>query len=286
MGNEKIVRANGVDLCMETFGDPADPAILLLNGNAASMDYWRAEFCERLAANARFVIRYDSRDTGRSVSYPPGAPPYTSRDLVDDAIGLLDTLGLTRAHLVGVSSGGGLGQVLAAEHPDRVASLTLISTTFAGPHATGDLPPMSDRMRAVFAAEPAPPDWSDRAAVIEHLLESLRPYAGSVRDDEAELRELVTRIVDRTADIESSQTNHWVLDDSGIEPMSPRPDEITAPTLVIHGTEDPLFPHPHGEALAREIPHARLLTLEGVGHDYPPRPTWDVVIRALAAHTS
>ncbi|HEV2778765.1 MAG TPA: alpha/beta hydrolase [Actinophytocola sp.] len=286
MGNEKIVRVNGVDLCMETFGDPADPAILLLNGNAASMDYWRAEFCQRLAADARFVIRYDSRDTGRSVSYPPGAPPYTSRDLVDDAIGLLDTLGLARAHLVGVSSGGGLGQVLAAEHPDRVASLTLISTTFAGSHATADLPPMSDRMKAVFAAEPAPPDWSDRAAVIEHLLTNLRPYAGSVRDDEAELRELMARIVDRTVDIESSQTNHWVLDDSAVEPVNPRPSEITAPTLVIHGTEDPLFPHPHGEALAREIPGAQLLTLDGVGHDYPPRPTWDVVITALVAHTS
>ncbi len=104
--NEKIVRANGVELCVETFGDPADPAILLIHGAATPMHGWEDELCESLAAASRFVIRYDHRDTGRSVSYEPGAPQYTLRDLTADAVGLLDAFDLGSAHLVGRSMGG------------------------------------------------------------------------------------------------------------------------------------------------------------------------------------
>jgi len=103
--HDEIVHANGVDLCVETFGDPTDPAILLVMGSTASMDWWEDEFCARLAAGSRLVIRYDHRDTGRSVSYEPGAPPYTMRDLAADAVGLLDALDLASAHLVGMSMG-------------------------------------------------------------------------------------------------------------------------------------------------------------------------------------
>jgi pimeloyl-ACP methyl ester carboxylesterase len=123
---ERVVRANGVDLWVETFGDPDDQAILLIMGLAASMDWWEDEFCQRLAAGGRFVVRYDHRDTGRSTSYPAGAPPYTGHDLTADAVGLLDVLGRPRAHLVGMSAGGGIAQEIAVDHPDRVASLTLI----------------------------------------------------------------------------------------------------------------------------------------------------------------
>ena len=101
MSNERILHANGVDLCVETFGGQTDPAILLIMGSSASMDWWRVEFCDRLAAGPRFVIRYDHRDTGRSASDEPGAPGYTGDDLVDDAAGLIESLGLERAHLVG-----------------------------------------------------------------------------------------------------------------------------------------------------------------------------------------
>src|SRR5918993_877307 len=97
----RIVRANGVALCVETFGDPAAPAILLIAGGASSMDWWDDELCERLAAGGRLVIRYDLRDTGQSVSYPPGAPGYRGRDLVEDAAGVLDALAIDRAHVVG-----------------------------------------------------------------------------------------------------------------------------------------------------------------------------------------
>jgi pimeloyl-ACP methyl ester carboxylesterase len=275
-----MVPINDVELCVQTFGDPESPAILLIAGAASSMDWWEDEFCERLASDRRFVIRYDLRDTGQSVSYEPGAPQYSGADLVEDAAGVLDALRVGRAHVVGVSMGGGIAQQLALDHADRVASLTLIATSTGGP----DLPPMSEELAARFA-EPAPePDWSDRAAVIEYIVDDLRAYAGSHPVDEEHARGLVGRIVDRTVNVASSMSNHWILD--GGEPWWPRLGQITAPTLVLHGTDDPLLPFPHGEALAAAIPGARLLPLEGVGHEMPPRPVWDQVVGAILDHTA
>src|SRR5262245_41870332 len=129
MGDEKILRANGVDLCIEIFGKVARPTILLIHGAGNSMLSWDEEFCERLAADDRLVIRYDSRDCGRSVSYATGAPPYALRDLVEDAVGVLDSLALRDAHFVGLSQGAAVGQLAALDQPDRVASLTLAAST-------------------------------------------------------------------------------------------------------------------------------------------------------------
>jgi pimeloyl-ACP methyl ester carboxylesterase/SAM-dependent methyltransferase len=286
MGEQRLVQVNGVRLCVETFGAPGDPAILLIGGAGSSMDWWEDQFCSRLAAGLRLVIRYDSRDTGRSTSYPPGAPPYTAEDLAADAVGLLDRLAVDRAHLVGVSMGGAIAQRVAVEHADRVASLTLIATSPAGPGgpANPDLPPMSQALRAWFDQGRPTPDWTDRAQVIDYLVEGQRPFAGPHGLDEAHLRELAARIVDRTTDIQASLRNHWLVD--GGSPVRPRLGEITAPALVIHGTADPLFPSGHAEALARELPAAGLLPLEGVGHQLPPPATWEVVIPAILAHTA
>jgi pimeloyl-ACP methyl ester carboxylesterase len=278
---ETIVRANAVDLCVETFGDRADPPILLIMGSGGSMLAWDEEFCRRLAAASRFVIRYDSRDTGRSVTYPPGAPSYAGADLVGDAAGLLDALAIGRAHIVGMSMGGALAQLVVLEHPDRVASLTLISTT-AGP-GDPDLPPMSDQLRARFAAPPSEPDWSDREAVIDYIVDEARAYASTTQPfEEAAWRDLAARDFDRSRNIASSMTNHSLID--GGERWRERLSDIRAPTLVIHGDEDPLFPPAHGHALAREIADARLLVLEQTGHELPRR-VWDVVVPAIVAHT-
>src|SRR4051812_20873441 len=130
---ERMIEANGVALCTETFGDPADPPILLIMGLGASMLWWEDGFCRLLADGGRFVIRYDHRDTGRSVTCEPGRPSYTGADLAADARGVLDAHGLPVAHVVGVSAGGALAQVVALEHPDRVGSLVLISTSPALP---------------------------------------------------------------------------------------------------------------------------------------------------------
>ncbi len=282
--NERIIRANGVDLCVQTFGDRANPPILLIMGGASSMDWWEDGFCERLMAGSRFVIRYDHRDTGRSISYEPGAAPYSLRDLAKDAVGLLDALGLESAHLVGMSVGRWIGQLLALDHPDRVASLTLISTSPTAGPGDPDLPEMSEVLQAYFAQEASEPDWSDRDAVIEYIVEGERPFAGSRPFDEAAIRQIAARVFDRTTNLVSSITNHAAID-SG-ERWRERLGEVSAPTLVIHGTDDPMFPYGNAVALAKEIPDAQLLALERVGHEVPPRDLWDVVVPAILRHTA
>jgi pimeloyl-ACP methyl ester carboxylesterase len=278
---ERMVEVNDVGLCVETFGDARDPAVLLVMGAGASMLWWEDELCERLAAGGRFVIRYDHRDTGRSVTYEPGAPEYTGDDLVTDAAGVIEALGVTRVHVVGFSMGGAIAQRLALDYPDRVSSLTLMSTS---PGFGPDLPAMSDELRAHFAEPPPQPDWSDREAVVDYLVEDERVYAAPSRPfDEAARRELAGRTFDRSIDLAATMTNHVVLE--GGESWRERLGEIRVPTLVLHGTEDPLFAIDHALALVREIPGARLVTLEQTGHELP-RATWDVVVHAILEHTS
>ena len=282
---DHIVRANGVELCVETFGDPDDPAILLIHGAGSSMLSWNEELCARLADGHRLVVRYDSRDAGRSVSYEPGAPQYELRDLVADAIGLLDTLSLAGAHVVGMSQGGLIGQLLALDHPDRVASLTLASTTPFDGQQHPDLPGASAELRAFFANEPPQPDWTDRAAVIDYLVEAERPFAARSRPfDEAAMRDLAGQVFDRAANIAANVTNPFLAGTG--DPWRGRLGEISAPALVIHGEEDPMFPLAHAHALANEIPGAELLALEGTGHEYFPPHTWEVVVPAILRHSA
>src|SRR5918992_628937 len=281
--NERIIRVNGVDLCVQTFGDRADPPILLIMGGASSMDWWEDGFCGSLMVGCRFVIRYDHRDPGRSVSYEPGCAPYSLRDLAKDAVGLLDALGLESAHLVGMSMGGWIGQLVALENPGRVASLTLISTSPTAGPSDPDLPEMSQELQCFFAEEASEPDWSDREAVIDYIVEGERPFAGSRPFDEAAIREIAARVFDRTTNLASSITNHAAID-SGNR-WRERLGEVSVPTLVIQGTEDPMYPYGNAVALAKEIPGAQLLALERVGREVPPRALWDVVVPAILQHT-
>ena len=274
-----MIRANGVELCTEPFGDPDDPPILLIMGIGGSMLWWEEGFCRMLADGGRFVIRYDHRDTGRSVTYEPGSPGYTGADLVADAAGVLDAHGLRAAHLVGVSAGGAFAQLLALDLPGRVLSLVLISTSPATPGDRG-LPPPTDEFGSFVAT--AQVDWSDAESVIEYLVEYTRMLSGRDRSfDEAGVRRLVRRDVERARDFSAAQ-NHDIL--TGEEPSRQRLSSIVVPTLVIHGTADPMFPARHGEALADEIPGARLLTLEGAGHGID-RADWDAVAGAILEHT-
>jgi pimeloyl-ACP methyl ester carboxylesterase len=284
--SEQIVKANGVELCVESFGDPADPAVLLIHGAGHSLLAWDEEFVGRLVAGGRRVIRYDSRDAGRSTSFPVGAPGYGLGDLVADAVGLLDELGITAAHVVGMSQGAAVAQLLALDHADRVASLTLASSTPGGPgHHYSDLPAPSPELQEFFADEPAAPEWSDRAAVIDYLVEAERPFAAHSRPFDTEgMRAAAARIVDRTADIAAQLTNPFMI--SAGEPWRDRLGRIGTPTLVLHGTEDPMFPIGHGEALAAEIPGARFVPLEQTGHEVFPRHQWDTVVPAILDHTA
>jgi pimeloyl-ACP methyl ester carboxylesterase len=273
---ERMVEANGVELCTETFGDPADPPILLVMGVGGSMLWWDEGFCRMLVERGRFVIRYDHRDTGRSTTSPAGSPEYTGADLVADAVGVLDAYDLAAAHVVGVSAGGAFAQLLALGSPDRVLTLTLISTSPATQVAV-ELPAATERYREFVAS--AEVDWADEQSVVDYLVAYARVLAG--RFDEPATRELVRHDVARAHDIAASE-NHGLVADGDVprEPVS----AIAAPTLVIHGTADPMFPPEHGHVLAAEIPGARLLLLEGAGHGVE-RHDWETIVEAVADQT-
>jgi pimeloyl-ACP methyl ester carboxylesterase len=277
---ERMIDVNGVGLCTEPFGDPGDPPILLIMGIGGSMLWWEEGFCRMLADGGRFVIRYDHRDTGRSVTYPPGHPGYTGADLTADAVGVLDAYGIAAAHLVGVSAGGGCAQELALDRPDRVLSLVLMSTSPVTPGDRGLPPPSVEFERFVATARV---DWSDPDSVIEYLIAYQRVLAGGRRPfDEVVVRDLVRGDVARARDFAAVQ-NHDVLP-PGEAPSKPL-SAIAAPTLVIHGAADPMFPIEHGRALAEEIPGARLLTLDGAGHGVD-RADWEAIVRAVLEHTA
>ncbi|HEX2027929.1 MAG TPA: alpha/beta fold hydrolase [Nitriliruptorales bacterium] len=274
-----MIEANGVELCTEPFGSRSDPPILLVMGIGGSMLWWEEGFCRMLADAGRFVIRYDHRDTGRSITYEPGHPGYSGTDMVADAAGVLDAYGIPAAHVVGVSAGAAFAQLLALDFADRVLSLVLISTSPATPGERELPPPTEEFGRLVAAAEV---DWSDAQSVVEFLVGYARMLAGGQRPfDERTFRELARHDVERARNIAALQ-NHDVIPDDG-RPRQPV-SSITAPTLVIHGTADPMFPIEHGEALAKEIPHARLLSLEGAGHGVD-RADWETVVGAIVHHT-
>jgi pimeloyl-ACP methyl ester carboxylesterase len=277
---ECIVQVDGAEICTEPFGARVDPAILLVHGVGASMLWWEDEFCTMLADAGRFVIRYDHRDTGRSTTYEPGRPGYTDADMVADAVGVLDGYNVPTAHVVGVSAGGAFAQLLALVFPDRVRSLVLISTS---PATAGerDLPPPTDAFGAFVAT--AEVDWSDPESVIEYQVGYSRVLAGDRRPfDEQSQRALVRRDVERARNVAALQ-NHDAIPESGRSylPLS----SIAAPTLVIHGTADPMLPPAHGEALAAEIPGARLRLLDGAGHGVD-RADWDTIVTAIVEHTA
>ena len=280
MSEPHLIHANGVQLCVQSFGDPDAPAMLLLAGGASSMDWWEAAFCERLAAAGRFVLRYDQRDTGRSSHAPLGQPDYSMDDLARDALALLDAFGIGQAQVVGISMGGTVAMRMALLAPRRVSALALISSTPGERPSGPKLPTMSPALAAYFEGEAASPDWADRSAVIDHIVGSLGPFSGRIPVDEASARTLAGQIFDRSDKLENAETNHWMVG-SKAPSLRDRLQEITAPTVVLHGTDDPLYPLEHGRVLAREIPHANLVALEGMGHEMPPPVLWDRVIEAL-----
>jgi pimeloyl-ACP methyl ester carboxylesterase len=276
---QRMIEANGVELCTEPFGDPAAPPVLLIMGSGASMLWWEEDFCRMLAERGRFVIRYDHRDTGRSVTYEPGHPTYTGADLVADAVGVLDAYGLPAAHVVGLSAGGALAQLVALDHPRRVSSLVLVSTSRATP-AGRELPPPTEEFMRFVAGVAV--DWSDPGSVVDYLVDYWRVLAGNRRPfDEKGFRELAERDVARARNFAAAQNHDLLSQDAARQPLG----AIAAPTLVIHGDADPMFPIAHGEALADEIPGATLLRLEGAGHGVY-RADWTTVVDAIDRHTS
>ncbi|ADM70094.1 Rhodomycin D methylesterase DauP [Paenibacillus polymyxa E681] len=242
------------------------------------MVWWEQEFCQRLAETGRFVIRYDNRDVGRSTTYEPGQPDYTFEDMADDAIRVLDAYKIEQAHIVGMSMGGMLAQMIALRHPVRVLTITLLATSNFAP----DLPPMEEKVMDYFSNMGAI-DWTNEQSVVDFVIGRSRILVGSKHAlDEKKVYKLAKEEWKRSNNI-ASMNNHAML--SGGESYLARTGEITVPALVIHSTEDPIIPYEHGINLANEIPGAVLLTLEDAGHELH-YDDWDLIIDSISNHTS
>lgn len=272
---------DGVSLYSESFGAPTDAPVLLIMGAMASGVWWPEGFCRRLADAGRYVVRYDHRDTGRSTCYPAGTTRYSVEDLADDAVRVLRARGIESAHLVGMSLGGFLAQLIALKNPHRVRSLTLI----ASERLVDNDPSMPSIDPAIidYHQHAAELDWADREAVVAYQVGAWRLLSGSAHEfDKAAIRELAGADFDR-ASSPMSMFNHAGL--AGGEKWYGRLDELSVPTLIIHGTEDPVLPYAHALALKAAIRGSKLLTLNGTGHELH-RNDWPVIIEAIERHTA
>jgi pimeloyl-ACP methyl ester carboxylesterase len=273
-----------VELCYETFGDPAGPALLLSMGLATQMIGWHEDFCRALADRGFHVIRYDNRDVGRSKAMTgpvPGilqllrrdkrAASYTLEDLAADGIGLLDHLGIERAHVMGASMGGMIAQTIAARHHDRVLSLvSMMSNT--GARWIGE--PSPRLYPVLLKASPR-----DREAYIDHAVWVFSKIGSpGFPPDDDQLRELAAQSFDRGRNPAGAARQLAAIIASG--DRTPLLRTISVPTLVIHGKRDRLVPVSGGRATAKAIPGSRLLVIDGMGHDIP-RGAWPRMLDAI-----
>ena len=188
-------------------------------------------------------------------------------------------------HLVGLSLGGGVGQQIAIRHGHLLASLTLMSTSPGGPGGGADLSPPTPAMQESLSTQDAPPDWTDPVQVEGYFFAAEQLFSGTIPVDEVRIRAIARSVFDRSSSLPSAD-NHWMAGADESAATREELADIRVPTLVIHGTADPLFPLDHGEALAREIPGASLVRVEGMGHQNPPPPTWDQIVAEIVKHTS
>jgi pimeloyl-ACP methyl ester carboxylesterase len=269
------VEANGVTLGVAHFGDAAAPLVLCAGGT--TMLSWPDALCESLARGGRHVVRYDLRDSGASITVDPEAPAYTLRDLAADAAALARELDDRPAHLAGIGVGGMVAQVAALDHPEAFSALTLAGTRPVAPGPVDDDLPDHDAATMDRLFSRSMPDWSDRAAVAEFAAGG----AEILGDDPAAARATAERIWDRTPGTESAvqMANQlgMVFSKLNCKPRwRERLTELAIPALVVHGRQDPFFPVGNGEALAREIPGARLLVLERAATAIPDAAAGEV----------
>jgi pimeloyl-ACP methyl ester carboxylesterase len=288
-------QCNGIELEYDTFGESEDRPIMLIMGLNSQMIAWHVDFCRMLADSGHFVVRFDNRDVGLSTKMEDlGMPdiskvmaaheegksveaPYLLSDMASDLLGLMDALGLAKAHICGLSMGGMIAQTFAIEHRERILSLISMEST------TGerDLPPAKpEPAQALFTGPPA-----DREGYIEHMIRVFRAFAGnSNRFDEAMERDLCALAYDR-----SLYPFGFVRQFSAILASGGRREAlktVSVPALVIHGADDPLLPLEHGKDTADAIPGAKLLVVEGLGHGLSYPSLWKPIVAAIAEQTA
>jgi pimeloyl-ACP methyl ester carboxylesterase len=278
------VKANGIEIEYETFGDPAAPPLLLITGLGAQMTTWEDAFCEQLAGRGFQVIRFDNRDSGLSTlieesGYPDIAAAFRGNaqaayqldDMAGDAAGLLDALGIGAAHVVGSSMGGFIAQLVAINHPDHVLSLTSI---MSGPGGTDEVAPKPEGAAVLIATPPG-----TRGERIEQAMSFRRVLLGSGDPfDETFERTRATRAVDRA--YYPVGVGRQLVAILAAKSRLERLKQIRVPTLVIHGVDDVLVPVENGRLVAEAVPGAHLLEIEGMGHDVPAR-AWPQVLDAI-----
>jgi pimeloyl-ACP methyl ester carboxylesterase len=288
----QIACANGIDLCYEIFGDANAEPMLLIMGLGAQMIHWEDDFCRQLAARGFRVIRFDNRDIGKSSKMTGGkrltavellklrflkmpvAAPYQLRDMAQDVTGLMDVLGIKSAHLVGASMGGMIAQEIAISFPQRVRSLTSIMSTTGNPK----VPPPTREATAVLMAPP-PASKEEYLARYAQTWKVLR--VGSFPEDEALDRSRAERTYERGLNPAGVGRQLRAVLASGSR--KERLKSVKAPTLVIHGTVDPLVHPAGGRDTAASISGAKLLMIEGMGHALPI-PMWPQIIDAIDKH--
>jgi pimeloyl-ACP methyl ester carboxylesterase len=283
---ESFCRVGELDICYETFGSPDDPAMLMIMGLGTQMLAWHEDFCEQLAARGFFVIRHDNRDIGRSsrlrgaptptllqlARRDRGAAAYTLADMAADSVGVLDHLGIERAHVVGASMGGMIAQTIAIRFPHRTLSMVSIMSN-TGSFWTGQ-PALT--MYALLL-RPAP---RERSAFIQHAVDTFTKIGGSGYEPDVEdLRDIASRSYDRGHDPKGSlrQLAAIIAD----RDRSPQLAKLRMPVTVIHGADDKLVRKSGGRATAQAIPGARLVEIPGMGHGLP-RGAWPRIIDAIA----
>jgi pimeloyl-ACP methyl ester carboxylesterase len=287
---ERIAVANGIEIAYESFGDPGDPALLLILGLGAQLLLWDEELCALLAERGFYVIRFDNRDIGRSTKFEEGPAPnvaaalagdvssaaYTLDDMADDAAGLLDALGIDTAHVVGASMGGMIAQVIAIRQREQVLSLTSIMST------TGD-PAVAEPTPEALAVLLTPPP-ADRQGYIDYHVRAARTIGSPAFPvDEDRLRRRAAALYDRS--FYPPGVARQLIAVLASPDRTRALAAVSVPTLVIHGRDDPLIPVSGGEATARAVPGAELLVIPGMGHDLPPE-LWPTLADAIAGNAA
>jgi pimeloyl-ACP methyl ester carboxylesterase len=283
------VTANGIQIEYDTFGEDSSPALLLIIGAGGQIIYWELEFCESLAKRGLFVIRFDNRDAGLSTKFDeagipdmmaamegkPVATAYSLDDMAADAVGLLDALGIQKAHICGSSMGGEIAQIISYRYPERVLSLAAIMSSTGNP----ELPQMKPEvLAAVFKPVPA-----EREAYIEHNVNLWRMlWSPGFPFDEKRLRRVLAEGYDRSYYPPGMIRQSLAVLKNGYRKSLIA--SIKAPTLIIHGDEDPLMSVEGGKEMAQLIPGAKLLIINGMGHDMP-KEAWPKIIDAIYNHT-
>lgn len=271
------------EVYFDTFGDPSNPTLLLVNGLGSQCINYADEWCELFAAEGLHVARYDNRDVGLSSKFDDAptddtGAAYRVSDMVGDGIAVLDALGVTRAHVMGLSMGGMIVQNMAILHPDRLLTMTTVMSSTGEPEYR-----KSTRRAAELLTAPSA---TTREGYIQQSIDGLREWGSPEFADETRWRESAQRAFDRSFNVGGTARQYMAILASG--PWAHDLPSVTVPTLVIHGDKDTLIDQIGGRRTAELIPGARFELIEGMGHDYPPQlwQRWtDLVVAHVQSHS-